>query len=85
MLSDFDNQIAKQYKIVFSQSDAVAEVGKKVGADIAAFNGTGKREIPVPVTFIIDRQGTIRFVFANGDYTNRVEPQTVLNALATLK
>ena len=85
VLSDFDNQAAKQYKIVFSQSDAVAEVGKKVGADIAAFNGTAKREIPVPATFIIDRQGTIRFVFANGDYTKRVEPKAVLDALATLK
>jgi peroxiredoxin len=85
VLSDSDNQIAKQYKIVFSQSDAVASVGKKVGADIAAFNGVDKREIPVPATFIIDRQGIIRFTFAEGDYTKRVEPQTVLDALATLK
>ena len=84
VLSDFDNQIAKQYKIVFSQSDAVAEVGKKVGADIAAFNGTGNREIPVPATFIIDRQGIIRFTFANGDYTKRVEPQTLLDALTKI-
>jgi peroxiredoxin len=84
VLSDFDNQIAKQYKIVFSQSDAVAEVGKKVGADIAAFNGTGKREIPAPATFIIDRQGIIRFTFANGDYTKRVEPQTLLDALTKI-
>jgi len=85
VLSDSDNQIAKQYKIVFSQSDAVAAVGKKVGADIASFNGVDKREIPVPATFIIDRQGIIRFTFAKGDYTKRVEPQTVLDALATLK
>jgi peroxiredoxin len=85
VLSDFDNQIAKQYKIVFSQSDAVADMGKKVGVDIAAFNGVAKREIPVPATFIIDRQGIIRFTFANGDYTKRVEPQTVLDALASLQ
>jgi peroxiredoxin len=85
VISDSDNQIAKQYKIVFSQSDAVAAVGKKVGADIAAFNGVDKREIPVPATFIIDRQGIIRFTFAEGDYTKRVEPQAVLDALATLK
>jgi peroxiredoxin len=85
VLSDFDNQIAKQYKIVFSQSDAVADMGKKVGVDIAAFNGVAKREIPVPATFIIDRQGIIRFTFGNGDYTKRVEPQTVLDALASLQ
>jgi len=85
VLSDFDNQIAKLYKIVFSQSDAVADVGKKLGADIAAFNGVAKREIPVPATFIIDRQGIIQFTFANGDYTKRVEPQTVLDALDLLK
>jgi len=31
VLSDFDNQIARQYKIVFSQSETVAAVGKALG------------------------------------------------------
>jgi peroxiredoxin len=85
VLSDFDNRTAKQYKIVFSQSEAVASVGKTLGADIAVFNGVPTREIPVPTTFVIDRQGIIRFTFADGNYTKRVEPQTVLDVLATLK
>lgn len=85
VLSDFDNQIAKQYKIVFSQSEMVAAVGKALGADIAVFNGVTTREIPVPATFIIDQQGTIRFTFADGNYTKRVEPQTILDGLAILK
>jgi len=38
VLSDFDNHVAKQYKIVFTQAEHVAEVGKKLGADISAFN-----------------------------------------------
>src|SRR6202035_3355549 len=79
VLSDFDNRTAKQYKIVFSQSEAVASVGKTLGADIAVFNGVPTREIPVPTTFVIDRHGIIRFTFADGNYTKRVEPQTVLD------
>jgi peroxiredoxin len=85
VLSDFDNQIARQYKIVFTQSETVAAVGKALGADIAVFNGVATREIPVPATFIIDQQGTIRFTFADGDYTKRIEPQTILDVLATVK
>jgi peroxiredoxin len=85
VLSDFDNQIARQYKIVFSQSETVAAVGKALGADIAVFNGVATREIPVPATFIIDRHGIIRFTFADGNYTKRVEPQTILDVLATVK
>ncbi|HMI68002.1 MAG TPA: peroxiredoxin-like family protein [Cyclobacteriaceae bacterium] len=84
VLSDFDNHVAKQYKIVFTQADHVAEVGKKLGADISAFNGTDKNEIPVPATFIIDKDGIIRFTFAHGDYTKRIEPQQVLDVLSRL-
>jgi peroxiredoxin len=84
VLSDFDNLVAKQYHIVFSQSDHVADVGKKLGADISVFNGVNKREIPVPATFIIDRKGIIRFTFANGNYTKRVEPQKLLDELGKM-
>ena len=84
VLSDFDNHVARQYKIVFTQADHVAEVGKKLGADISAFNGTDKNEIPVPATFIIGKDGIIRFTFAHGDYTKRIEPQQVLDVLSRL-
>jgi len=84
VLSDFDNLVAKQYHIVFCQSDHVAEVGKKLGADISVFNGVNKREIPVPATFIIDRKGIIRFTFAYGNYTKRVEPQKLLDELGKI-
>ena len=84
VLSDHDNQTAGKYNIVFSQADHVAEIGKKVGADISVFNGVAKREIPVPATFIIDKSGIIRHTFAHGDYTKRMEPQEVLDILSQI-
>jgi len=50
----------------------------------SGFNRTDKNEIPVPATFIIDKGGIIRFTFAHGDYTKRIEPQQVLDVLSKI-
>ena len=54
------------------------------GADLAKFNGEGGWILPAPAVFVIDREGTVRFVGVNGDYTQRVEPDEALAALDSL-
>lgn len=84
VLSDFDNATARKYGIVFTQAAHVAEVGIQLGADIAKFNGVEKREVPIPATFFIGKDGLIKHTFAEGDYTKRLEPQQILNILTGL-
>ena len=43
------------------------------------------RILPAPAVFVIDREGTVRFVSVNGDYTQRAEPDEALNALDSLE
>jgi len=47
-------------------------------------NGDNSWELPIPATFIVDRDGTVLCAWANEDYTERPEPQDVLHQLSTL-
>jgi peroxiredoxin len=41
-------------------------------------NGDPSWELPIPATFVIDRDGTILFASANEDYVDRPEPLEIL-------
>jgi len=41
-------------------------------------------ELPVPGTFLIDRNGTIRLAHVDVDYTRRLDPDDVIAALKKL-
>jgi len=56
-----------------------------LGIDLPAHNGDQSYELPLPATYVIDRGGIIRAVFADADYVKRMEPAEILAALRTLK
>ena len=57
---------------------------KSLGSDLPAFNGDESWELPVPGTFIISQDGTIRLAYADADYTRRLEPSALLESLRTM-
>ncbi|GAA1718276.1 hypothetical protein [Streptomyces yatensis] len=50
------------------------------GNDVAAFNGAAAPEVPLPATYVADRNGVIRYAHVSADYTRRAEPDAVLDA-----
>lgn len=42
------------------------------------------RTLPLPATYVIDPDGTIRWAFVDTDYTARAEPSDILAALDEL-
>jgi peroxiredoxin len=38
-------------------------------------NGDESWELPIPATYIIDRDGSVLYASANEDYTERPEPE----------
>jgi peroxiredoxin len=44
-------------------------------------NGDESWELPIPATYILEREGTVLFASANEDYTARPEPSDILGAL----
>ncbi len=86
VLSDFGNQVARQFGIVFQIGQELKEFSKNVFKnDIALRNGEESYELPVPATYVIDTIGVIRFAHVDVDYmTDRAEPGEVISALKAI-
>ncbi len=76
--------MAEAYGLVFTLPDDLREIYLKFGIDLAQGNGDGTWRLPVPARFVIDRQGIVRAVDADPDYTRRPEPAQTVAALRAL-
>ena len=85
LLRDFGNRVAEAYGLAFTLPDDLREIYLKFGIDLARGNGDGTWRLPVPARFVIDRQGVIRAVDADPDYTRRSEPARTVEILAGLR
>ncbi|WP_297521792.1 peroxiredoxin-like family protein [uncultured Clostridium sp.] len=85
ILSDKGSKVAKDFKIVFEVSEKVEGIYKSFGIDIEKSNGDDSHELPMPATYIIDKDGKIVLSFVNADYTKRLDVETVLDKLKELK
>ena len=81
VLSDTDNSVAREFGLVFTIDERVRDIHAQVGANLPAFNGSSSWELPMPGTFIVDQTGKIRLAFVDPDFTRRLEPSAVLEAL----
>lgn len=86
VLSDLDDSVMKAYKLYFELPVEVRDLYKgNFDLDIEAYNGAGRHGLPVPGTFVLDRQGIVRAAFADTDYRKRMEPQAILDALDAMQ
>ncbi len=84
LLRDLGNHVAEAYGLVFTLPDDLREIYLKFGIDLARGNGDGTWRLPVPARFVIDREGIIRAVDADPDYTRRPEPAQTVEVLRRL-
>ncbi|MCW2626654.1 peroxiredoxin-like family protein [Mycobacterium sp.] len=84
VLSDVDNEVARQYRLTHTIDPQVVRYQLGNGNDVAAFNGSPRAEVPLPATYIVDTDGVVQFAFVRADYTHRAEPEDVLAVLRDL-
>ncbi|MEU8971491.1 redoxin domain-containing protein [Streptomyces monashensis] len=84
VLSDPGSDTAARYGLAFDLSDELAAVYDTFGFDLKRVNGGHARTLPLPATYVIDRDGVIRWAFVDTDYTRRAEPADILAALDSL-
>ena len=85
VLSDAGNRVARQFGIVYVLSEELRPIFAGFGIDLPAANGDDTFELPIPATYVIDRERKIRMAFVDADYTQRVDPEVVISVLREIK
>ena len=80
VLSDLDNKVGYEYKVVFKLTEDVKEIYEN-GFELSKFNGNDNGELPLAATYIIGQNKVIQYAFLDADYRNRAEPQDLLEHL----
>jgi peroxiredoxin len=76
VLSDKDQKVIKLYNLQFDPGE---DYHKR--RDLTVLNGDGSKFLPVPATFIINKDSIIEAAHVDPNYTNRMEPQAILDVL----
>lgn len=84
VLSDPGNQLGRALGIMNTWSEEARRAATAVVSDVAAANGDGTDDVPMPTVLLADAEGVIRWVDVHPDYSSRTEPADVLKALASL-
>lgn len=81
IVSDTDLKIMKSYRVDFSVDQATQDKYKTYGINFAAANGSNGANLPVPATYVIGKDGKIKYVFFNPDYRLRPSVKEIVEHL----
>jgi len=81
LLSDPGNKVARQFGLTYRVPAQQEAIYRRAFVNLPFTNGDESWELPIPATYILDRDGTVLFASANEDYTERPEPQDIATLL----
>lgn len=81
VLSDVRNQVAREFGLIFTLPEELHPIYKEFGIDLPAHNGDATFELPISATYVIAPDRTVIYAFVDPDYTKRLEPKAVVEAL----
>ncbi len=84
ILSDVDSGLGLDCGVVFRAPAGYRTLLLGFGHDLPARHGNDAWFLPIPATFVVDREGLIRWRFTEIDPTRRADPEEILAALRAL-
>jgi len=81
VLWDKDNSIMKAFGVNFILPENLQEKYKTFGVDLTEANGNASQTLPVPATFVIGKNGKIKYLQYDPDYKNRSTAKEILKHL----
>ncbi len=84
VLIDQNNEVAREYGLVFKLAPEVSELYRK-NLSLLEYNGNDSDELPLAATYVIDQKGEIRYAFLDAEYRHRAEPEQIIEALRSLR
>ena len=84
LLSDGGNRVARQFGLVYRVPDEQKRVYSRTFVNLPFINGDASWELPIPATYILQRDGAVLYASADPDYTRRPEPEELVRFLDQL-
>jgi peroxiredoxin len=84
LIADAHNAVARQFGLVYRVPEQQQAIYRRTFVNLPFVNGDDSWELPIPATYVIDRDGTIIFASANEDYTERPEPSEILRVAESI-
>ena len=84
VLSDTGNKVANAYGLQVDVFKPLRKAYLEWELDVPSYNDTDSWGIPIPATYIINRNGKIARAFVDVDYSKRMEPAEILAVLKGL-
>src|SRR5579863_3017692 len=81
LLSDAGNKVARQFGLAYRVPEVQEAVYRRAFVNLPFTNGDDSWQLPIPATYIFDRDGTVLYESADEDYTERPEPCDIVAAL----
>jgi len=78
VLTDPDNALAEQFGLVYTVPEYLREYYLSILVNIPFVNGETSWRLPLPATYVINREGRIVFAEAHADFRVRPEPEEAL-------
>jgi peroxiredoxin len=84
VLSDVAGDVGRAYRLVFDLSDELRGLYEANGMDLSKINADGEWHLPLPATYVITPDGSVRLAHVDVEYRKRLEPSEILTALSEL-
>jgi hypothetical protein len=68
---------ALAFGVAFEMPPELVDLYSRAGNDLPVLNGNGRWVLPVPATYVIDREGRIVYAHIEADYRERAEPDDI--------
>jgi peroxiredoxin len=70
---------ARAFGVAYRVDEATREQLSGFGIDLEKASGQEHHQLPVPSVFVVGRSGTIRFVYADPNYRQRIDPEVLMS------
>ncbi|MBB1377844.1 peroxiredoxin-like family protein [Pseudoalteromonas sp. SR43-2] len=85
VLSDQNADVAVSYGVAWQVPTFLLEhMRVDRGLDLESVNNGNSSVLPIPATFVLDKQGKVTWRYVDVDYRTRSEPEDIINALKNL-
>ena len=81
LLSDSGNKVARRFGLIYRVNDEQQALYRRAFVNLPFANGDETWELPIPATYLLDPDRTVLYASANEDYTERPEPEEIVDIL----